>query len=462
MTFSRRQFLLGTVALGLTPWRTQAATAPHVLEAKVAKIQLVDAQFGDYPETEIWGYNGGVPGPLLRFKQGDTLRQTLRNSLPHPTAIHWHGLRLPNAMDGVPGFTQQAVQTGDTFAYEFPLLDAGTYWYHSHNHSTEQVARGLYGALVVEEDTPPDVDHDIVVVLDDWRLDDAAQITDDFGAMHDWTHAGRLGNYIHAQMTEAPQSLAENARVRLRFINVASDRIMTIAVKGATGHVVARDGMPLETLEAMDTLTFGPAERADVIVDVIASEANALEIAFLQRDTGYLLKAIPVSGPPAQARPPLSPLPDNPVTRLTDLTDLKGAREIPLVMDGGAMGGMQSATFQGAELGVRDLVQKGKVWAFNGVVGMPDAPLAELNQGELVRIPIVNQTAFAHAMHLHGTHFQEVLADGQFGPLKDTLLVQPRETREIAFRAEAPGKWLFHCHMLSHQAAGMKTWFHVV
>ncbi|MBO9406261.1 multicopper oxidase family protein [Shimia sp. R9_1] len=457
MTLTRRHFLKTTAALYIAPTIAQASF--NVLEAKAAAVQLIDAEFGDYPETRVWGFDGTVPGPLLRFKQGDTLQQTLRNSLPEPTSIHWHGLRLPNAMDGVPGFTQQAVQTGETYDYAFPLKDAGTYWYHSHNHSTVQVARGLYGVIVVEEQIPLDVDHDIVVVLDDWRLDETAQITEDFGAVHDWTHAGRMGNYVHAHLTPSPASVAENARVRLRFVNVATDRIMSIAVKGAVGKVVARDGMPLHTPEDLDTLVFGPAERADVIVDITSSEAQALQIVFVERDTGYLLHDIPLSGRRSDPRPPIQPLPANPMHYLTDLS---GAREIPLVMSGGAMGRMESATWQGKEMSTRDLVQQGKVWAFNGVVGMPTAPLAELRQGELIRIPIVNETAFAHAMHLHGTHFQEVLPDGGFGPHKDTLLVQPRETCEIAFVAETPGKWLFHCHMLSHQAAGMKTWFHII
>lgn len=457
MTFTRRQFLQSSAALYIAPTLAQAST--NVLESKASAVQLIDAEFGDYPKTQVWGFDGTVPGPLLRFKQGDTLHQTLRNSLPEPTSIHWHGLRLPNAMDGVPGFTQNAVQTGETFDYAFPLKDAGTYWYHSHNRSTEQVARGLYGVLVVEEQTPPDVDHDIVVVLDDWRLDETAQITEDFGAMHDWTHAGRLGNYVHAHLTPSPETVEENARIRLRFVNVATDRIMTIALQGAVGKVVARDGMPLRVPEDLETLVFGPAERADVILDVTSSEAQALQIVFVERDTGYLLHDIPLSGRRSETRLPIPPLPANPMPYLSDLS---GAREIPLVMSGGAMGRMESATWEGQEMSTRDLVQQGKVWAFNDVVGMPTAPLAELQQGELIRIPIVNETAFAHAMHLHGTHFQEVLPDGEFGPLKDTLLVKPRETREIAFVAETPGKWLFHCHMLSHQAAGMKTWFHVV
>ncbi len=457
MPLTRRQFLASTAALALTPKTGLAYTTP-LIEATTGRVQLIDAEFGDYPKTEVWGYNGSVPGPLLRFKQGDTLKQELLNSLPSPTAIHWHGIRVPNAMDGVPGMTQDAVPTGERFHYEFPLKDAGTYWYHSHNQSTEQVARGLYGVVVVEETNAPDVDHDIVVVLDDWRLSDEAQITDDFGAMHDWTHAGRLGNYIHAQLSEQPESVAENARMRLRFVNVATDRVITVSVQGGDGKLVTRDGMPLDTPEPLDAMPFGPAERADVIVDAQANEANALQIVLHEGDTGYLLKEIPISGT-QPARAAIEPLPANPIPRLKDLTE---ALTVPLHMEGGAMGGLREATYEGEKLDVRSLVDKGQVWAFNGQAGLSDTPLVEVAQGQTVRIPMQNDTAFAHAMHLHGTHFQEVLPDGSFGPLKDTLLMQPRETREIAFIAGAPGKWLMHCHMLSHAAAGMRTWIKVV
>jgi len=457
MPLTRRQFLASTAALAVVPKASLASKTP-VIEATTGRAQLIDAEFGDYPETEIWGYNGSVPGPLLRFKQGDTLKQELLNSLPSPTAIHWHGIRVPNAMDGVPGMTQDAVPTGDSFHYEFPLKDAGTYWYHSHNQSTEQVARGLYGVVVVEETNAPDVDHDIVVILDDWRLSDEAQITDDFGAMHDWTHAGRLGNYIHAQLSEQPDSVPENARLRLRFVNVAIDRVITVSIQGGDGNLVARDGMPLEIPEPLDAMPLGPAERADVIINAQANEANALQIVLHEGDTGYLLKEIPISGS-QPARDAIQPLPANPMPRLSDLS---GGLTVPLHMEGGAMGGLREATYEGEKLDIRGLVDKGQVWAFNGQAGLSDTPLVEVDQGQIVRIPMQNDTSFAHAMHLHGTHFQEVLPDGSFGPLKDTILMQPRETREIAFIAGAPGKWLMHCHMLSHAAAGMRTWIKVV
>ena len=138
------------------------------VRAAPASVRLVPEPYG---ETPVWCYDGNVPGPEIRVRQGDRLRVVLDNALGEDTTIHWHGLRLPNAMDGVPDVTQPPVHPGETFAYEFDAVDAGTFWYHPHANSLEQVARGLYGVLVVEEREPAlRVDRDVTWVLDDWRM----------------------------------------------------------------------------------------------------------------------------------------------------------------------------------------------------------------------------------------------------------------------------------------------------
>ena len=125
------------------------------------------------------------------------------------------------------------------------------------------------------------------------------------------------------------------------------------------------------------------------------------------------------------------------------------------------MGGMASARFGAETLDARALAGRGMVWAFNGRAGMPETPFAELARGETVALEMVNDTAWPHAMHLHGHHFRAVGADGTPGPLRDTLLVGPRGTATIAFVADNPGDWLVHCHMLAHAASGMMTWIRV-
>ena len=125
------------------------------------------------------------------------------------------------------------------------------------------------------------------------------------------------------------------------------------------------------------------------------------------------------------------------------------------------MGGMTGALAGGEPLDIRTLVERGLVWAFNGTAGMPDAPLATLDRGETARIRMINDTAWPHAMHLHGHHFRRLGPDGRPGPLRDTTLVERGETAELAFVADNPGDWLLHCHMLEHAAAGMMTWLRV-
>ena len=171
MRQTRRDFLrhatLAACAAAI-PQSAFAATPFEDLIAKVARRQLLP---DTYPETEIWGYDGLVPAPEIRVAQGDRVRRRFRNEVPDPSSVHWHGIRIDNAMDGVSGLTQKAVAPGETFDYDFVVPDAGTYWYHAHNRSYEQVARGLRGALIVEEVDGPDIDREEVIVLEDWLLD---------------------------------------------------------------------------------------------------------------------------------------------------------------------------------------------------------------------------------------------------------------------------------------------------
>lgn len=201
-----------------------ASPDADLIEARVAEQQLAPA---GYPKTEIWGFEGQVPGPEIRVRQGERVVRRFSNRLPQSSSIHWHGLRLGNSMDGVSGLTQDAVMTGRTFDYDFVAPDAGTYWFHSHTQSVEQVARGLYGALIVDEPEAPDVDQDVTLVLDDWLLDTtSAQIDPDFASPHDRSHAGRRGNLATTNGTYGfSASVKTNERLRLRLINAANARI---------------------------------------------------------------------------------------------------------------------------------------------------------------------------------------------------------------------------------------------
>jgi len=425
------------------------------------------------PETAIWGYDGLVPGPELRVKQGARVAVDFVNGLAQPSTIHWHGIRIANAMDGVPGLTQDAVAPGAAFAYDFEVPDAGTYWYHSHERSWEQMARGLYGPLIVEEAEPPQVDRDLPVLLDDWRLTQTAAIDDaSMGAMHDRAHAGRIGNWVTANGDgEAVEPVQRHERLRLRLCNAANARVFELALKGFSGCVMALDGQPVPPEPLPQRLTLAPAQRIDLIADVTAGEGEEAALVVVERDGAYAAVLYPVTGQ-ARAAPldPPAALPPNPVA---SPGDLDGAIATDLVMEGGAMGRMTGAMLGGSHDGkpgnaqgarhmdMRALVAEGMAWAFNGVAGMPEAPLVEAPLGRAVRLRLINDTAWPHAMHLHGHHFQQVTDGRAQGPLRDTLLVGRAETAEIAFLADNPGDWMLHCHMLEHSAAGMMTWLRV-
>ncbi len=457
MHLTRRDMLAATTAFSLTPHVSHASPGP-VLKAGEGFQQLAPK---DFAPTPIWGYDGTAPGPVIRAVQGARVKRRLINDLPQPTAVHWHGIRIDNAMDGVPGLTQPEVAPGGSFDYDFSVPDAGTYWYHSHNRTMEQVARGLYGALIIEEHTAPDVDHDLPLAIDDWRLDpETVQITDDFDNFHDLSHAGRMGNIVTVNGEFDPAlPVARHDRMRLRLINAANARTFEIGLNGLEGWVMALDGMPLEEpLAVSGAFTLAPAQRVDLIVDVMAEPGETADLLSVERDGGYGLMRFPVSAGSMQRRGIPAVLPPNP---LPEIADPANAPLHAITMQGGAMRGLPPSMLGATLLEPRELAQLGKFWALNGIVDRPDDPFVDLVRGETHRFAFVNETAFPHAMHLHGHHFRSITDNGSLGPWRDTVLVQPGTTQQIIMAADNPGKWLLHCHMLGHAAAGMMTWYNV-
>ncbi len=360
------------------------------------------------------------------------------------------------------GLTQEAVAPGASFDYDFAAPDAGTFWYHAHNRSFEQVARGLHGAIIVEEPEPIDVDRDEVLVLDDWLLDpETGQIAGEYGAPHDLSHAGRLGNYFTTNGAyDLTIKVKRHERLRLRLINAANARIFDLRVHGLEGWIAALDGMPLAVPRVADEpIIIGPGQRVDLIVDVTLEAGEVAHLVRMNRSDAYAQVAFKVEGggPTARRRTPV-PLPPN----AHAMPDISQATPVRLHMEGGAMGGLRRAIAGGRMRSMRDLAAEGHFWAFNGAIGsISEPPLTEFPRGQTARLTIVNDTVFPHAMHLHGMHFHEIEADGSLGAHRDTTMLLPGETREIAFVADNPGDWLLHCHMLSHAASGMTTWIRV-
>lgn len=413
--------------------------------------------------STLWSYNGQVSGPTLRIKQGERVTIEFINNLPEPTTIHWHGLRIANAMDGVSGLTQDPVPPGGRFTYEFVAPDAGTYWYHAHHKSWEQVARGLYGGLIVEPAdglTLPDA-QDHLLVIDDWRLDgegkfDAASL----GAPMDWSHGGRLGNWLTVNGQSLPQfSLVKNAPNRLRLVNAGNARILEIDPARFGAKILAFDGQALPdapTELGYKPLLLGPAQRVDLLVEPEAAfkleELSQEPFAFCSFEVRSFEQAVTSFAAPAP-----NPLP-MPATDDRLKFDLR--------MTGGAMGQLDNIYYQGEKLDRGGFQRTKQFWAFNNVANLDDKPLFSVPKGKTVEMNVSNITAFMHAMHVHGHHFLIEDRDGsgvEYSPLwRDTFLMGAQQSTRIAFVADNPGKWLFHCHMLDHAASGMNAWFEVV
>ncbi len=448
---------LAAPALIAAPARAAAASsAPRVLSITPATLPMLGP---DWPETRLWTYGGSLPGPELRLPQGARLQVTARNGLDRPTTVHWHGIRLPNAMDGVPHLTQPPIAPGESFDYAFDLPDAGTYWYHPHFDSSEQVGRGLYGALIVEEDAPIRVDRELVWMLDDWRLTREGQIAEDFGNFHDASHGGRLGNTVTINgRLPGEVALRPGERLRLRLVNTANARIFALDFGKLAPVVIALDGQPVTPHEPEDgVVVLGPAMRADLVLDASLAPGARQVVRDLAYRDAFEVVTLAAGDTPLRAAPPDwdMALPPNPLPE----PNMDAAERHEIVFNGGMMGGGMMGGDPNAMMAE---MRQGRMWFINGKAAMGHNPEPALTfaLGSTQVLAMENATAFPHPIHLHGHSFRVQTRDGQpvpHRPWQDTVLIAPRERVEIAFVADNPGDWMFHCHVLEHQEAGMKA-----
>jgi FtsP/CotA-like multicopper oxidase with cupredoxin domain len=369
-------------------------------------------------------------------------------------------------MDGVPGLTQPEIPPGGEFVYEFDVPDAGTFWYHPHVNSAEQVGRGLAGAFVVEERNPPRVDRDLTWVLTDWRLTKEGAIAEDFGHPMDLSHAGRLGNTatLNGQNVET-FAVRSGERLRLRLVNTASARVFGLVFEGHRPRVIALDGQPVEPHEPEgDRVVVPPGQRVDLILDMTGRPGDRAPVV----DTYYANTRYKFIDLAYDERPPLrpeplpepAPLAPNPLPE----PDVANTLRREIVLHGGAMQqGAHTYVLGGQAMDLRALFRHGKVWAINGVVDDHNhqaPPLATVERGRTVVLAIRNESMWEHPMHLHGFAFRILSYDGQPAPRRpwaDTVFLKRLGSAEIAFVADSPGDWLFHCHVLEHHMAGMSA-----
>ncbi|MGA4539439.1 multicopper oxidase family protein [Uniformispora flossi] len=457
----------------------QARGGGAVRSVTLAAVETA-ADLGAGTVVSTWTYGGALPGRPIRVTAGEVLEATVVNQLPQSTTIHWHGLRLRNDMDGVPGVTQDPIAPGGRFRYRFTVPDPGTYWIHP--HTGVQQDRGLYAPLIVDDPREPlSYDAEWTVVLDDW-LDGTGTTPDDVlarlsGGMGGMDHGstGAMpgggsghGNGAESRMLRGATSKAlggdpgdvaythylvngrvpadpdvfhgkPGQRVRIRILNAGGDTAFRVALGGHTMTVTHADGLPVRQADAK-SLLLGMGERYDVLVTLgsgvfpftaSAEGKNALARA--------LVRTAPGTAPDPDVRP--AELDGQPLVaaRLAPAEHVAlPAKEIDRTVRLELTGGMAKYD-----------------WGINGRRYDP-AYRDLVRAGERVRLEFVNKTAMWHPMHLHGHSFA-MANPGMGGARKDTAAILPGQTLFADFDADNPGLWMIHCHNVYHAETGMMS-----
>ena len=448
-----------------------AGPATHTLRARRFRAAP------DGREREVWGYDGQLPGPVIRAREGETLRVKVVNELGTPTSVHWHGMHQPGTwqMDGVEGVSAPPIPTGSEFVYEFRAEPAGTHWYHS--HVGVQYGNGLFGPLIIEERQPiAAYGREEILLINDWFLElgdvlldhlvkgdgmkmdmKPGQKTDEAkgpapGRMGDKKDVGDIpfqsvlfnGKGRAPGGTKSPLAALEVKKgetIRLRLINGSSTYALRFQIDGHPLTVIASDGMPVRPL-TVDDLVLGIGERFDVLLKADQDGAFWIRAATLDGNEGLaVLRYAGSQRPEPEPSPvrwgPRSLAPDQLRSPEQVRLPKEGVREVPLRL-GGSM--------------------KPYRWSINDKF-FPEADPIGLKKDEWARFVLDNPTGMDHPFHLHGHSFYVLGKPGALNvadpPLKDTTNVPAKESLVIQWQADNPGKWFFHCHIEWHLATGM-------
>jgi FtsP/CotA-like multicopper oxidase with cupredoxin domain len=432
--------------------------------------------FGNGTKLPVWTYDGSVPGSQIRVKQGDKVKVNLKNELSEPVTIHWHGLPVPNSQDGIPGVTMNAIQPGKTFTYEFTASVPGTYWYHSHQDSVNQIDKGLYGTLVVEGKYEEKADKDYTLVLDEWissgessmegmdhgsmasegDKDDTDNSTQSMDEM-DMAMGDDMSMYdlytINGKSAKNMETLKvkEGDTVKLRLVN-AGYISHKIHIHGHEFKVVSTDGQPINdpTTIKNQTVTVAPGERYDIVFKANNPGTSYIESHDKIEAAKNMVAKIVYnnSKKTKDEQNPKEALPNVDITKygktaqsefsLESKYDVEYKMNLGTAMDGNSM-----------------------VYTINNKT-YPSTESLNVKKGDLVKVTLKNTSkSDDHPMHLHGHFFQVLNKNGEpieGSPLmKDTLNIKPGEEYVVAFKADNPGNWMFHCHDLHHASSGMVT-----
>ncbi len=458
MAFSRRTFLAGLCGVtvvglaaggGVRYWlgrRESGVEHAYELIAAPLDVELVAGQ-----STTAWAFGGSVPGMELRARQGDWLRVRFINHLSVPTTIHWHGIRLPLEMDGVPYVSQLPVLPGEYFDYRFRVPDAGSFWYHPHVASAEQLGRGLVGPLIVEEREPTGFQHERTLSLKTWHVDEQGAFLP-FSVAREAARVGTAGRL--ATINGAPLAIIEApARqvVRVRLLNVDNTVTYRINLRGADdARIYALDGNPVQPRPLGKEYWLGPGMRMCLAVRMPAvGEEVALRDGSVRLGT---LRAVP--GNDAAVQWP-SALPANPVAE----PDLNNAEKLNFNVEW-----VGSAATQGDNGRPPSLWQiNGQAWDINDKT-CADRPIARLTRGKSYIFELKNMTQYQHPIHLHGMTFKVIASDRRdiVPYFTDTYLLGKNERARVALVADNPGTWMFHCHVVDHMETGLMAAIEVV
>jgi FtsP/CotA-like multicopper oxidase with cupredoxin domain len=459
LTCSRRAFLT-TVAATVIPLPAATQTkspsssqpGPRVIEARAGKIRLLREPAA---QTDIWGFDGTAPGPLLRVKQGEELAVRLVNRLDRPVTMHWHGMRGDNKMEGVAPLTQAAVAPGAEFEYRRKALDAGLFCYRPSvwPNTGELIGHGLKGLLVVDEPQPLDADADLLAVLDDWRLDAQGRIDGDFHDPKEAVNLGRIGALLAVSGKAAPSTheFAPGARIRLRLANLANAQIMFLSFDEVKPFVIAVDGQPCEPFEPVRrTIPVAPGARFELMFDLPQTEGSKARVFLRGRDQPDRDVIIfTAKGAKASPRKPIAGLPLNPL--LPAEIKLAKSKKVDLLIEAHATDAAKGAPEA--------------MWTINGraTKAYEGSPLFRVKRGTPVTLGFVNRAAVPIVMHVHGhvVRLLHDLDDGWEPYWRNAVVVPPAKTKHVAFVADSPGKWALHDDILEHEASGLATWFEV-
>lgn len=414
---------------------------PKILEIDLhAYVAEIEVRPGT--KSKMWTYDGGVPGPLLKAKVGDTLIVHFKNDLPEPTTIHWHGLRVPADMDGndmVP------IPSGGTFDYKFTLPDAGTFWYHPHHHSAAQVGWGLYGPLIVEDPAAPNFGAVANIILSDASIEDDGTLLPDNTGGPIADLFGREGSLLLVNGRVRPTLHARaGAPLHLRMINASRSRYYRMALDNHDMVIVGGDGGLRETPVRVPEAMIVPGERIELVIVPRGARGSTSTLNWIPFERGFGT---------AFARVP-EPILDVKIDDLPEATPPAIPNRLRTI---------EPVATTGAIVQHVELTQTSDgATTFLGINGIPydKATPLKATVGDTNLWEVVNTTDAHHPFHLHGFFFQVLGPDGRpdTSEWKDTINIPKKETRKLIVRYDdRPGMWMFHCHILDHAELGMMS-----